>query len=233
MGAIIAPVLNPIDLTTVPGYRPSTALARFVRTRDLTCCFPGCDRPAVYCDVDHTIPYTAGGLTHPGNLKCLCRKHHLLKTFWVGRGGWSDEQLPDGTVVWTTPAGRENTFRPAVGCCSPTGTPRPPHPPPRYKQAHPPPAANSPCRYASAPAPNNTATTSQPNAHATTNTTSTTHHPSDSEGWFVSGRVRRTHQTPTSQRKLRRTISYCLSSISAKTAGALAMTLCAVPALPR
>ena len=105
MGAVIQQVLNPIDLTTVPGYRPSTALARFVRTRDTTCCFPGCDRPAVYCDVDHTIPYTAGGLTHPGNLKCLCRKHHLLKTFWVGRGGWSDEQLPDGTIVWTTPAG--------------------------------------------------------------------------------------------------------------------------------
>ncbi len=85
MGATIQQVLNPIDLTTVPGYRPSTALARFVRTRDTTCCFPGCDRPAVYCDLDHTIPYTAGGLTHPGNLKCLCRKHHLLKTFWLGR----------------------------------------------------------------------------------------------------------------------------------------------------
>ncbi len=112
MGAVIQQVLNPVDLTTVPGYRPSTALARFVRTRDTTCCFPGCDRPAVYCDLDHTIPYTAGGLTHPGNLKCLCRKHHLLKTFWVGRGGWSDEQLPDGTIVWTTPAGRRKHVPP-------------------------------------------------------------------------------------------------------------------------
>ena len=112
MGATIQQVLNPIDLTTVPGYRPSTALARFVRTRDTTCCFPGCDRPAVYCDLDHTIPYTAGGLTHPGNLKCLCRKHHLLKTFWVGRGGWSDEQLPDGTIVWTTPTGRRKHVPP-------------------------------------------------------------------------------------------------------------------------
>jgi len=112
MGATIRPVLNPVDLTTVPGYRPTTAQQRFVRTRDLTCCFPGCDRPAVYCDVDHTIPYTAGGLTHPGNLKCLCRKHHLLKTFWVGRGGWSDEQLPDGTIVWTTPTGRRKPVPP-------------------------------------------------------------------------------------------------------------------------
>ena len=105
MGATIQPVLNPIDLTAVPGYRPSTAQQRFVRTRDTTCCFPGCNRRAEYCDLDHTIPYGAKGLTHPGNLKCLCRKHHLLKTFWIGRGGWSDEQLPDGTIVWTTPAG--------------------------------------------------------------------------------------------------------------------------------
>ena len=137
MGAMIAPVLNPVDLTAVPGYRPSTALARFVRTRDTTCCFPGCDRPAVYCDVDHTVPYTAGGLTHPGNLKCLCRKHHLLKTFWVGRGGWSDEQLPDGTVVWITPAGLRKHVPPGSRVLFPdwnTTTPTPATPqwaPPR------------------------------------------------------------------------------------------------------
>jgi hypothetical protein len=51
-------------------------------------------------------------LTHPGNLKCLCRKHHLLKTFWIGPGGWSDEQLPDGTIVWTTPAGLQKHVPP-------------------------------------------------------------------------------------------------------------------------
>ena len=112
MGATIQPVLNPIDLTAMPGYRPSTAQQRFVRTRDLTCCFPGCNRPAEYCDLDHTIPYGARGLTHPGNLKYLCRKHHLLKTFWIGSGGWSDEQLPDGTIVWTTPTGRRKHVPP-------------------------------------------------------------------------------------------------------------------------
>jgi hypothetical protein len=137
MGALIAPVLNPVDLTAVPGYRPSSALARFVRTRDTTCCFPGCHRRAEYCDVDHTIPYAAGGLTHAGNLKCLCRKHHLLKTFWVGRGGWSDEQLPDGTIVWTTPAGRRKHVPPGSRVLFPdwnTTTPTPATPqwaPPR------------------------------------------------------------------------------------------------------
>ena len=158
MGATIQPVLNPIDLTAVPGYRPSTAQQRFVRTRDTTCCFPGCNRPAEYCDLDHTIPYGANGLTHPGNLKCLCRKHHLLKTFWIGRGGWSDEQLPDGTIVWTTPAGLRKHVPPGSRVLFPdwdTTTPIPTTP--RTRQARPLPAANSPCRYAHAPAPNNTA----------------------------------------------------------------------------
>jgi Domain of unknown function (DUF222)/HNH endonuclease len=85
-----------------PGYVPSAALADFVRCRDLTCRAPGCDQPAVDCDIDHTIPYADGGPTHPSNLKSLCRKHHLLKTFW----GWRDRQLDDGTVIWTLPSGQ-------------------------------------------------------------------------------------------------------------------------------
>jgi hypothetical protein len=95
-----------------PGYRPSAALAEFVRLRDLTCRFPGCDQPAQVCDIDHTVPYQVGGLTHPSNLKLLCRCHHLLKTFYTGVGGWADKQLPDGTVVWTAPTGRTYTTKP-------------------------------------------------------------------------------------------------------------------------
>jgi Domain of unknown function (DUF222) len=87
-----------------PGYRPSAALAEFVRCRDLTCRFPGCDRPAEVCDLDHTVPFPLGP-THPSNLKLLCRYHHLLKTFYTGNGGWADRQLPDGTVEWTAPSG--------------------------------------------------------------------------------------------------------------------------------
>ncbi len=85
-----------------PRYTPSRDLADFVRCRDLTCRFPGCDKPAQFCDIDHTVPYPVGP-THPSNLKCLCRFHHLLKTFWNGVKGWRDRQLPDGTVVWTSP----------------------------------------------------------------------------------------------------------------------------------
>ena len=71
------------DTPADPGYTPTRALADFIRCRDLTCRFPGCDKPAQVCDIDHTVAYPVGP-THPSNLKCLCRFHHLLKTFWNG-----------------------------------------------------------------------------------------------------------------------------------------------------
>ena len=113
-GAVeLRPLIHPGQSPPEPRYRPSPALADFVRCRDLTCRFPNCDRPADVCDIDHTVPYDAGGPTHASNLKCLCRKHHLLKTFWSGATGWRDEQLPDGTVIWTSPSG--HTYRTAPG----------------------------------------------------------------------------------------------------------------------
>jgi len=93
------------------GYRPSAALADFVRCRDLTCRFPGCDKPAEVCDLDHTVPFPMGP-THASNLKLLCRYHHLLKTFYTRCGGWADRQLPDGTVEWTAPSGHTYTTTP-------------------------------------------------------------------------------------------------------------------------
>ena len=108
--------------STPPTPRPSRAtcprkaLADFVRCRDLTCRWPGCDRPAYDCDVDHTIPYADGGPTHASNLKCYCRTHHLVKTFW----GWRDRQLPDGTVILTSPAGTDLCHHTrAAHCCFP------------------------------------------------------------------------------------------------------------------
>ena len=88
--ATVRPLTQPADAPAETGYRPSPALAEFVRARDLTCRAPGCDRPATDCDLDHTAPWSDGGSTHRSNIKCLCRFHHLLKTF----GGWRDRQLP-------------------------------------------------------------------------------------------------------------------------------------------
>lgn len=58
------PLRSPADAPAERGYVPSRALADFVRCRDLTCRFPGCDAPATRCDVDHTIPHADGGATH-------------------------------------------------------------------------------------------------------------------------------------------------------------------------
>jgi hypothetical protein len=109
---IADPFTGPVEALR---YQPSAALERAVRCRDLTCRFPGCSRLAVVCDIDHTLPFNhqdpaAGGLTVAGNLKCLCRQHHRLKTF---HGGWSDVQLADGTVIWTSPTGRTYRTSPA------------------------------------------------------------------------------------------------------------------------
>ena len=93
--AKLRPLFHPADAAPERGYAPSQSLADFVRCRDLTCRFPGCDKPAVRCDLDHTVPYGDGGPTHASNLKSLCRLHHLLTTFW----GWRDTQLADGRVT--------------------------------------------------------------------------------------------------------------------------------------
>ncbi len=125
--AKLMPLIHPADAPPEPRYTPSTALARFVRCRDLTCRWPGCDHPAMDCDVDHTIPYTQGGPTHASNLKCYCRTHHLVKTFC----GWRDQQLPDGTVILASPAGRTYATTPGSALlfpslCHPTGESPPP-----------------------------------------------------------------------------------------------------------
>ncbi len=77
--ARLRPLYDPTSAPPETGYRPSQKLADFVRCRDLTCRAPGCDVRAVHCDIDHTVPYGAGGLTHASNLKCECRAHQRLR----------------------------------------------------------------------------------------------------------------------------------------------------------
>jgi hypothetical protein len=99
--------LRPVGCPTVTPKRPCVInphrrWSAGSRCRDVTCRFPGCDRPATHCDIDHTTPFNyanpaAGGLTVPGNLACYCREHHRLKTFHGGPSGWRDQQLADGT----------------------------------------------------------------------------------------------------------------------------------------
>ncbi|MCX2930135.1 HNH endonuclease signature motif containing protein [Mycobacterium sp. CVI_P3] len=122
------PVIVPVEEPPGSGYHPSRALADYVRSRDLTCRAPGCDKPATHCDIDHTVPWPYGE-TDASNLKCLCRDHHILKTFW----GWKDKQLADGTVIWTLPDGETYVTTPGSvllfpALMTPTGPPATPPP---------------------------------------------------------------------------------------------------------
>ncbi len=95
--ARVRPLVHPGQAPPEPQYRPSKALAAFVRCRDGRCRFPGCNRSVD--DIDHTVPHPFGP-TAASNLIGLCRVHHLCKTFWPG---WTSRQFPDGTVQWTAP----------------------------------------------------------------------------------------------------------------------------------
>jgi hypothetical protein len=81
-------------------YRPPSALDRHVRTRDVTCRFPGCTVPARECDLDHLIPFPQGP-TNAANLHALCRRHHQLKH----DDHWTVQPLPNSGLRWTSPLG--------------------------------------------------------------------------------------------------------------------------------
>jgi hypothetical protein len=88
-------------------YRVPAALRAWLADRDGTCRFPGCDRRASTCDVDHNHDWADGGCTDHDNLAHLCRTHHRLKhhTRWWAR-------FEDELLVWTSPSGHEHTSGP-------------------------------------------------------------------------------------------------------------------------
>jgi hypothetical protein len=89
---------------------PGTALDAWIRSRDQTCRFPGCDRPAMRADLDHTDDWLFGGLTEAENLGALCEPHHLLKH--DPDAGWSVVQSTPGCFVWTSPTGTRHHVEP-------------------------------------------------------------------------------------------------------------------------
>ncbi|WP_197373459.1 HNH endonuclease signature motif containing protein [Mycolicibacterium baixiangningiae] len=111
--AKIRQLTHPGDAPPEPRYIPSTALQDFVRCRDLTCRFPGCDKPAYLTDIDHTVPYPAGP-TSASNLKCLCRKHCRQAEL---RSGHDDHIHPHRHL----PAHFPRPHRPAARCRAPAG----------------------------------------------------------------------------------------------------------------
>jgi hypothetical protein len=82
-------------------YRPPRDLSDFVIARDRVCAFPGCGLAAERCDIDHQVPFDAGGSTSARNLHPLCRHHHRLKH----EAGWTVTANADGSFTWRSPNG--------------------------------------------------------------------------------------------------------------------------------
>jgi hypothetical protein len=84
------------------GYVPPASLRHLVRVRQRRCSFRGCRQPAARCDLDHTVPFDAGGRTCECNLAPLCRRHHRAKQ----APGWHLTQDQPGVMSWRLPSGR-------------------------------------------------------------------------------------------------------------------------------
>jgi hypothetical protein len=80
-------------------YRPPANLTNHIITRDKTCTFPGCRRPARLSDLDHHEPFGNGGSTDAANIAALCGRHHNAKH----HTSWHITRQPDGTTTWTSP----------------------------------------------------------------------------------------------------------------------------------
>ncbi|HEX6338763.1 MAG TPA: DUF222 domain-containing protein [Jiangellaceae bacterium] len=100
-------------------YRPPAPLAEHILLRDVTCVWPGCDRPTITpgVDIDHILDWALGGETADHNLGPFCEKHHVDKH----GSRWQVSQPEPGRFEYISPTGHPYVREPEpVG---PTGAP--------------------------------------------------------------------------------------------------------------
>jgi hypothetical protein len=90
-------------------YKVPAPLRAFLQHRDGTCRKPGCNKPAIRCDLDHTQEWQHGGQTAHDNLAHLCQQHHDEKHHTAV----SVTHQPNGDIRWTMPSGRSYPSEPA------------------------------------------------------------------------------------------------------------------------
>ncbi|WP_166785542.1 HNH endonuclease signature motif containing protein [Cryobacterium cryoconiti] len=106
-------------------YKVPKDLKRLLRVRDKTCRFPGCNKSAAHCDLDHSVDWQFDGVTAHDNLAHLCRACHALKS----ETGWRVVHLGDGLLEWTSPTGRTFVSEPATIIHSASTAAKPATPP--------------------------------------------------------------------------------------------------------
>ena len=74
-------------------------LRRAVEVRDIGCAFPGCPRPAAWCQVHHILHWADGGPTSLDNGVLLCGAHHRL----IHHGQWTVRLGTDRRPEFTPP----------------------------------------------------------------------------------------------------------------------------------
>jgi hypothetical protein len=102
---VLAPDSHPLDVGRTTRTVPDP-MRRAVITRDRHCRFPGCRRPARWCDAHHIVHWSDGGPTNVDNLVLLCRHHHTLVHARFGLGGSGRDPKftrPNGTHLPNSP----------------------------------------------------------------------------------------------------------------------------------
>jgi hypothetical protein len=72
---------------------------RALHARDGHCLWPGCERPASWCDGHHLIHWINGGSTNLDNLALLCHRHHRM----VHEDNWQLVKTDDGRIMTIAP----------------------------------------------------------------------------------------------------------------------------------
>ncbi|BAL91826.1 putative HNH endonuclease [Actinoplanes missouriensis 431] len=132
-------------------------LRRALVARDRGCTFPGCDRPARWCEAHHVVPWFEGGPTSLDNLALLCAHHHHtihgdlhgdpqgdLQGDVEGDGagnqsGWQVTMGPDGHPEYRPPAWVDPERAPRT---NPYHRTNPPHRPDPHHRPNPYPRRN-------------------------------------------------------------------------------------------
>jgi hypothetical protein len=114
---VAAAIIRPLELTNTGDPLRMGRLLRYANRhqrraltiRDGGCVFPGCTRPAHWCDAHHVDEWDDGGATDLENMALLCRHHHRVthRPGWT-MSRWMSDELEPGEIrfQWQTPAGR-------------------------------------------------------------------------------------------------------------------------------